>query len=129
MQKLGLRDSRKKEKDRKRMVKLAKLVTKRKINNSSTMENILKKTDINLQKKKPLSYKNVNIKPALKINPQKYKEFTTTPDRDKLSRQFVYGLKSEQPNVNIPGYHQTRGEQRFHPTKMNWETNTRNSYN
>jgi len=129
MQKLGLRDSGKKEKDRKRMVKLAKLVTKRKINNSSTMENILKKADINLQKKKPPpSYKNVNMKPALKINPRKYTEFTTTPDKDKLSRQFVYGLKSEQPNVNIPGYHQTHGDKRFHPTKMNWESNTRNSY-
>jgi len=40
----------------------------------------------------------------------------------------VYGLKSEQPNVNIPGYHQTHGDKRFHPTKMNWESNTRNSY-
>ena len=127
MQKLGLRDASKKEKDRKRMVKLAKLVTKRKINSSSTMENILKKADIT-HPKKSLPYKNVDMKPALKINPRKYAEFTTTPDKDKLSRQFIYGLKSEQPDVNIPGYHQTRGDQRFHPTKMKWETNTRNSY-
>jgi hypothetical protein len=52
MQKLGLRPPEKKEKDRRRMIKLAKLVTRRKINQTDSMIDIMKKVDIPLVKRK-----------------------------------------------------------------------------
>ena len=103
MQKLGLRPE-KREKDRQRMVKLARIITKKPIKSTEPMEKILKlvhkvpKTPA----KKILRIKSVNIQKAKRVDPSKYTKYTTKPSKEKLSRQIVYGLDSSVNTVNIP---------------------------
>ena len=130
MQKLGLRPE-KKEKDRQRMYKLSKLITK--------FVNIKPTDDINtiyshVHNKIQSSYRKtprstrVNMSLAAKVNPYKYEEYTTKPQADRLAKQFVYGVKTSVPNVNIPGFTKTHGDQRFNLKKQEWVKNTSNSY-
>jgi len=65
---------------------------------------------------------------AAKVDPMRYKEFTTKPREDRLSKQLVYGVKTSVPNVNIPGYAKTHGNQRFNLNKQEWVKNTSKSY-
>src|SRR5210317_1722970 len=115
MQKLGLRAPEKKEKDRRRMIKLARLVTKRKILQSDSMEDIMKKVGIPLKKtaKKHTTFRNVKMSNAKKVNPKKYTTFTTTPDPEKLSKQYVYGIKASHNMGNVSGFSKTQSNMRF----------------
>jgi hypothetical protein len=130
MQKLGLRPPEKREKDRNRMIKLAKLVTRKRILPNDSMETIMKKVGIPLSKKPKVhkTFKKVGVKQATKINPRKYEKFTTTPDPDKLSKQYVFGLKASQNVGNISGYSRTHGNMRFNTEKLDWVENKSHSY-
>tara|TARA_Y100000022_G_scaffold139275_1_gene121188 strand:+ start:285 stop:1640 length:1356 start_codon:yes stop_codon:yes gene_type:complete len=129
MQKLGLRPE-KREKDRQRMVKLARIITKKPIKSTEPMEKILKlvhkvpKTPA----KKILRIKSVNIQKAKRVDPSKYAKYTTKPSKEKLSRQIVYGLDSSVNTVNIPGFKQSSGISRFNTNTLTWKPNTSHSY-
>ena len=129
MQKLGLRPE-KREKDRQRMVKLARIITKKPIKSTEPMEKILKlvhkvpKTPA----KKILRIKSVNIQKAKRVDPSKYTKYTTKPSKEKLSRQIVYGLDSSVNTVNIPGFKQSSGTSRFNTKSLTWKPNTSHSY-
>lgn len=129
MHKLGLRPE-KKEKDRQRMVKLARLITKKQIKASEQMDKILKLIHkIPKTPYKKITYtKNVNMYKAKRVNPQKYTSFTTTPSKDKLSRQIVHGLNSSVSNINIPGFIPSRGSERFNTNTLTWKPNRSFSY-
>ena len=129
MQKLGLRPE-KREKDRQRMVKLARIITKKPIKSTEPMEKILKlvhKTP-KTPAKKILRVKSVNIQKAKRVDPSKYTKYTTKPSKEKLSRQIVYGLDSSVNTVNIPGFKQSSGTSRFNTNSLTWKPNTTHSY-
>lgn len=129
MQKLGLRPE-KREKDRQRMVKLARIITKKPIKSTEPMEKILKlvhKTP-KTPAKKILRIKSVNIQKAKRVDPSKYTKYTTKPSKEKLSRQIVYGLDSSVNTVNIPGFKQSSGTSRFNTNSLTWKPNTTHSY-
>ena len=130
MQKLGLRQPEKKEKDRRRMIKLAKLVTRRKINANDSMVSIMKKVDSPLVKKKKThtTHKNISPRKAIKVNPKKYAKFTTTPDPEKLSKQYVHGVKASHNMGNLQGFSKTQSNMRFNIETNDWKKNTRPSY-
>jgi hypothetical protein len=130
MQKLGLRPE-KKEKDRQRMYKLARMITKgSKINPTDSINTIYNRTRNKLKSVRFTSRRkgNVNMSLAAKVDPMRYKEFTTKPREDRLSKQLVYGVKTTVPNVNIPGYAKTHGNQRFNLNRQEWVKNTSKSY-
>lgn len=129
MQKLGLRPE-KREKDRQRMVKLARIITKKPIKSTEPMEKILKlvhKTP-KTPAKKILRVKSVNIQKAKRVDPLKYTKYTTKPSKEKLSRQIVYGLDSSVNTVNIPGFKRSSGTSRFNTNTLTWKPNTSHSY-
>ena len=130
MQKLGLRAPEKKEKDRRRMIKLARLVTKRKILQNDSMVSIMKKVDIPLVKKKKThtTHKNISPHKAIKVNPKKYAKFTTTPDPEKLSKQYVHGVKASHNMGNLSGFTKTQGNMRFNTEELNWVKNKSENY-
>jgi hypothetical protein len=130
MQKLGLRPE-KKEKDRQRMYKLAKMITKTvKISPSDGINTIYNRTRNKLKSVRFTTRRkgNVNMSLAAKVDPMRYKEFTTKPREDRLSKQLVYGVKTSMPNINIPGYAKTHGNQRFNLNRQEWVKNTSKSY-
>lgn len=129
MHKLGLRPE-KKEKDRQRMLKLARIVTKKQINSSEHMDKILKlvhKTP-RTPAKKIVPTKYVNMQRAKRINPSKYVSYTTQPSKEKLSKQIVYGLDSSINNINIEGFTRTHGTSRFNTNSLLWKPDTSRSY-
>ena len=135
MQKIGLRpDPSKKEKNRKRMILLARKMSKKKILSTDSMDKIAKKVGIKLGKPAHTfrTYTKVGpsiIKKAAKINPQKYKLSTTTPSKQKLSKDIVYGLKSNSNNMKTPvNYLRTQSNHIFNLEKMNWKPNPNQNY-
>ena len=129
MQKLGLRPE-KREKDRQRMVKLARIITKKPIKASEPMENILKLVHKTAKTpaKKVTYVKSVNIQKAKRVDPSKYIRYTSKPSRDKLTKQIVYGLDSSVNTLNIPGFKQSSGTSRFNTNSLTWKPNTTQSY-
>jgi len=130
MQKLGLRPE-KREKDRQRMYKLAKMISKTaKISPSDGINTIYNLTRNKLKSVRFTSRRkgNVNMSLAARVDPMRYKEFTTKPREDRLSKQLVYGVKTSMPNINIPGYAKTHGNQRFNLNRQEWVKNTSKSY-
>ena len=73
-------------------------------------------------------YTRVNMSLAAKVNPYKYQEYTTKPQADRIAKQFVYGLKTSVPNINIPGFSKTHANQRFNLKKQEWVKNKSNIY-
>ena len=136
MQKLGLRPE-KKEKDRQRMYKLTKMIRKNiNIRPNDDINKIYEYTHNTIQtpRFRTSKYGVVNMSQAARVNPLKYTEYTTKPNEERLSRQIVYGVKSSLPNVTIPGYIQTHGNQRFNLNTQEWVKNRsptyiRNQYN
>ena len=130
MQKLGLRPE-KKEKDRQRMYKLARMITKG-VNISATdsINTIYNRTHNKIKSVRFVTRRkgNVNMSLAAKVDPMRYSAFTTKPREDRLSKQLVYGVKGSVPNLNIPGYTKTHGNQRFNLNKQVWVKNTSKSY-
>lgn len=131
MQKLGLRPE-KKEKDRQRMYKLAKMIVKTgNIQATDSIDKIYEYTHNKITPSRPKSAKRptrVNMSQAAKVNPFSYKEYTSQPKIDRLARQIVYGIKTSVPNVAIPGYTKTSGNQRFNLKKQEWRKNTSRAY-
>lgn len=128
MQKLNLRPD-KKDKDRVRLYRLATLFTK-KVDPKDTIDTLFKKVfpKISKKTKKHLPYKKPVIKKALRVDPFKYETFTTKPTRDKVSKQFVHGIKTSLPNVNVSGYEKTYGDQRLNMDTLKWKTNDTTEY-
>jgi|TARA_R110002049_G_scaffold49769_1_gene141932 hypothetical protein len=133
MQKMGLRPG-KIEKDRKRMIALGRLMSKKRILSTDSIDTIAKKVGIKLGKPAHTfrAYTKVGptlIKKASQINPQKYKLSTTTPSKEKLSKDIVYGLKSNSNNMKTPvNYLRTQSNHIFNIKKMNWKPNPNQNY-
>ena len=130
MQKLGLRPE-KKDKDRQRMYKLSKMITKTsRIQPTDDINTIYEYTHNRLQTPKIMSRRrgDVNMSLAAKVNPQRYSEYTTKPIEERLSKQLVYGVKASVPGMSVPGYTKTYGTQRFNLNKQEWVKNTSKSY-
>jgi len=130
MQKLRLRPE-KKEKDRQRLVKLSQLFIKN-VKANETMEDIFKRVKPRLTKigSKPKKYENVSvpIKKAMNVNPYQYNNYTTEPSKDKLSKQFVYGLNPVVKNTKVNGYVKSGGNQRFNLNTLKWTNVNNKSY-
>ena len=129
MNKLKLRPE-KKEKDRVRLMKLARLFDKR-IKSTDTIDKMFKMVRRKIAKTATttkVSNGRVSMKNASNVDPYKYKKFTTIPMKDRLSKQFVHGLKTIVKNVNVPGYNRSNGNQRFNLNKFEWVKNDRLSY-
>ena len=126
MQKLNLRPE-KKEKDRQRLVKLAQLFDKR-IKASNSMEDVFKRVTPKIVNRVRVTRKPVKIpiNKAAKIDPYKYKNFTTKPSDERLSKQVVHGLKPVIKNTNVEGYKKSSGNQRFNTKNLKWK-NVKNS--
>src|SRR6056300_1525176 len=130
MQKLGLRPE-KKEKDRQRMYKLSKLITKvANIKPSDDINTIYEHTHNKIKslRKQTIRPTRVNMSLAAKVNPYRYQEYTTKPQAERISKQIVYGVKTSVPNINIPGFSKTHGNQRFNLKKQEWVKNTSKNY-
>ena len=135
MQKLGLRsDPAKKEKNRKRMVLLARKLTKKKILTTDSMDTIAKKVGIKIGKPAHTfrTYTKVGpqiIKRATQVKPKRYQKSTTTPSKSKLSKDIFYGLKANNNNMKTPpNYLRTQSNQIFNLEKMKWRPNPNQSY-
>ena len=136
MQKLGLRPE-KKEKDRQRMYKLAKMIGKSvNVRPTDDINTIYEHTHNRVETPKFRTPRtgSVNMSQAARVNPLKYIEYTTKPKAERVSKQLVYGVKTSVPNINVPGYSKTHGNQRFNLNKQEWVKNTsptyiRNQYN
>jgi len=136
MQKLGLRPE-KKEKDRQRMYKLAKMIGKSvNVRPTDDINTIYEHTHNRVETPKFRTPRtgSVNMSQAARVNPLKYTEYTTKPKAERVSKQSVYGVKTSVPNINVPGYSKTHGNQRFNLNKQEWVKNTsptyiRNQYN
>jgi hypothetical protein len=128
MHKLNLRPE-KKEKDRQRLVKLAKLFDKR-INGSNSIEDVFKRVKGKIVKRAPVVKKDAKVpmNRAKKVDPYKYKNYTTKPVQDKLSKQIVHGLKPVVKNTNVNGYTKSSGNKRFNLNTLEWKNVKNNSY-
>ena len=130
MQKLGLRPE-KKDKDRQRMYKLAKMIVKgANVHPTDDINTIYEHTHNRIETPKFRTPRTgtVNMSQAARVNPNKYIEYTTKPKAERVSKQLVYGVKTSVPNINVPGYNKTHGNQRFNLNKQEWVKNTSLSY-
>ena len=130
MQKLGLRPE-KKAKDQQRMYKLAKMIAKgANIRPTDNINTIYNQTHNKIKTPKITTRQrgDVNMSLAAKVDPMRYSEYTTKPREERLSKQIVYGVKTSLPNINIPGYARTFGNQRFNLKKQEWVRNTSKPY-
>jgi len=129
MSKLKLRPE-KKEKDRQRLVKLAQLLDKR-VKPTDSIDDIFKRVkSLIIRQGAPATKKNarVSIVQAARVDPFKYKNFTTKPSEEKLSKQIVHGLKPVTSNVNINGYKNSSGNKRLNLKNLKWKNINNNSY-
>lgn len=130
MHKLRLRPE-KKEKDRQRLVKLAQLFDKN-VKSSNAIDDVFKRIlpKISRKGKKPATKKNARVPmtQAARVDPYKYKNFTTTPSDERLSKQIVHGLKPVVKNTNVNGYEKTAGNKRFNLKNLKWKNVNNNSY-
>lgn len=128
MHKLRLRPE-KKEKDRQRLFKLAKLFKVR-VTSNDTIDKIFTKVQpkIASTKKRVLKPKNPNLKIAARIDPYKYKNFTTKPSKVRLSKQIVVGVNPVVPNTKIDGFEKSSGNQRFNMDSFLWKKNNSEEY-
>jgi hypothetical protein len=130
MHKLGLRPE-KKEKDRQRMIKMAKIITKQvNFDSSDSMQSVYDR--VHKVKMTPLKRRKtdgiVSIADAMKINPRKYEAYTTPPDEKRIAKQFVYGLKASTPTMRVQGFAKTYGNQRFNLNNQLWVRNKSSNY-
>ena len=129
MQKLKLRPN-KKIRDRLRLIKLGKIFDKR-VTASDSMEVVYKKIHSKLRSRKGsyiTKHRDVNMKKAKKVDPRKYTKFTTEPSKERLSKQFVHGLKPVTNKTNVEGYNKTHGNKRFNLNTLKWKNVKNNAY-
>lgn len=128
MSKLNLRPE-KKQRDRLRLIKLGQLFDK-KVKNSDSIEEVFKRVKSKLTRKTPATKKDgrVSMNQAKRVDPYKYKNFTTKPSEEKLSKQLVHGLKPVVGNAKVNGYTNSSGNKQLNLKTMKWKTVTNNSY-
>lgn len=132
MQKFGLRPE-KIDKDKKRMVKLARLVDpKFKALNSNSIDAIYKRVRHKVPPP-PATFnlpriRSVNVEAAARVNPQRYSKYTTPPDKKRLARAFGNGLVLGEKNKVPKGYSATHGRFRFNVASGKWVRNDRPAY-
>jgi hypothetical protein len=128
MNKLKLRPD-KKEKDRRRLVRLAQLFDNR-IKSSNSMDDAFKRVIPKISKKVTVTKApvSVSISNAKKIDPYKFNKFTTKPSEDRLAKQIVYGLNPVVKNTNVEGYKKSSGNKRFNTKNLRWKNVTNNAY-
>lgn len=129
MQKLGLRPA-KREKDRKRILKLTDTYNNIKtIKSSDSLETIYKKFVSSAvgktPKQTPKSIKNIGFTSALKASPFQYKNYTTEPRKEKLLSQYTTGALGNKKPV---GYRATNAKMRFNVNTRKWIVNKSPSY-
>jgi hypothetical protein len=128
MHKLKLRPE-KKEKDRQRLIRLSKMVTTT-VSAGDAIDTIFKKVKHKIVKKTRQRYvfKNVSMSRAARIDPYKYKQFTTPPQKERLSKQLVHGLKPIVKGMSVKGFSNTSGNQRFNLNTLKWKKNSSHNY-
>jgi hypothetical protein len=123
MHKLKLRPE-KKEKDRQRLMKLIA----RNAKSTDSIDTLFKKARLKSVKKNTLKPRNPRVNKALRVNPHEYTAFTTTPSKDRLSKQTVHGVKNVTTNTVVPGFEKSHGDQRFNMDSFTWKTDTSDAY-
>ena len=73
-------------------------------------------------------FKNVPMSKASRIDPYKYKQFTTPPQKERLSKQLVHGLKPTLKGTKVEGFSNTSGDQRFNLNTLKWKQNSSHNY-
>jgi hypothetical protein len=128
MSKLNLRPD-KKAKDRLRLAKLGQLFDK-KIKNSDSIDDVFRRVRSKIIRKAPATKKNgrVSMNKAKRVDPYKYKNFTTKPSEEKLSKQLVQGLKPVVGNAKINGYTNSSGNKKLNLKTLKWTNVKNNSY-
>lgn len=129
MQKLNLRPD-KKDKDRQRLFRLAKLFTN-KVKSTDNIDVIFKKVQPVISTKptrKSITSGKVRMNNAVKINPRMYEEFTTVPSKKRLSKQIVHGLKIADPQMKVKEFEKTNGDYRLNIDTYLWKKNNSNDY-
>jgi hypothetical protein len=128
MHKLRLRPE-KKEKDRQRLVKLSQLFDKR-VKASNSIDDVFKRIapKIKANSKALRKPTKVSVSQAKKIDPYKYKNYTTKPSDERLSKQIVHGLKPLVKNTIVEGYKKSSGNQRFNTKNLKWKNVQNNVY-
>jgi|SRR5210317_89663 hypothetical protein len=121
----------KKEKDRQRLIRLARLFDK-KIKLTDSIDTVVRRIRPKLKRKYTTKQaprrKNVSIQKAMKVNPYKYKKFTTEPSKERLSKKIVYGLNPIPRKTVVEGYERTHGNQRFDLKTLRWKSENNNAY-
>ena len=127
MHKLKLRPE-KREKDRQRLMRLSKLFVKD-VKNTDSIESIFRRVRTKIVRGRPATKKDgrISMRKAAKVNPYKYKNYTTAPAHDRLSRHFVHGIKTTK-GAKVKGYKNSSGNKRFNLTNLKWKNVTNNSY-
>ena len=129
MHKLKLRPE-KKEKDRRRLVKLSQLFNKN-ITASESIDDVYKKVmgKLNLKTSKSRNATgNVSVSKARKVNPNNYRKYTTEPSKERISKQIVHGLKPLINNTKAEGYENSHGNKRFNLKKLKWVKESNKAY-
>jgi hypothetical protein len=121
----------KKEKDRRRLMKLARMFNKN-IKSTDSIDEIFNKVRNKIRKaskvrtSKPV---NININKASKLNPRNYSKFTTEPLKERLSRQIVHGIKTVTPNTFVGNaFEKSSGNKRFNVESLKWKKVNNESY-
>ena len=121
----------KKEKDRQRLIRLARLFDK-KIKLTDSIDTVVRRIRPKLKRKYATKQaprrKNVSIQKAMKVNPYKYKKFTTEPSKERLSKKIVHGLNPMPRKTVVEGYERTHGNQRFNLKNLRWKRENNNAY-
>lgn len=125
MQKLNLRPE-KKDKDRQRLFRLAKLFVKN-VKSTDSMETIFTKVHPKISKRprRKVTPRKPPMKRAAKVDPFKYETFTSTPSKERLSKQIVHGVKT---SMKLPGFEKSHGNQRLNLDSYLWKKNNTNAY-
>ena len=120
----------KKGKDRQRLIRLAQTFVKT-VKSTDSIETVFKRVKPKLKRvytSRITKSRNVSITKALRVNPQKYKRYTTEPSRERLSKQIVHGVNPVVRNTIIEGYNRSNGNQRFNTKTLKWTRETDNKY-
>ena len=120
----------KKEKDRQRLIRLAGMFVKN-VKSTDSIETIFKRVKPKLKRvytAKVTKRRDVSMKNALRVNPQKYKQYTTEPSKERLSKQIVHGVVPVLRNTVVEGYERSNGNQRFNLNNLKWKRANNNSY-
>lgn len=131
MSKLGLRPE-KKQKDRQRLIRLTKAFGAKNTRADDSIETLFKKVKPFIRQpgtSPKITYNGkVSFSQASRVNPYKYENYTSKPDKSRLSKQIVYGLNPMMAVKNIKNYNNSHGNQRFNLDTLKWTTVDNTAY-